>query len=84
MKQDFCAKCKKYGFVEKHHILPRNVFGENDQIEWLCPNCHTAYHQFLGTENLKNPDMVFHLLTYLKWAAGLLPVVLFLIWILFL
>jgi len=75
MLQKECAKCGKYTYVEEHHILPKSVFGKNDETVFLCPNCHTDYHQKLGRENLKNPDMVFHLLFYNKCLYGLLSLV---------
>lgn len=60
MKKSKCGKCGQITYVETHHILPKATFGENDQKVDLCPNCHTEYHLKLGTQNLKNPDMVFH------------------------
>lgn len=66
MKKDICVKCKQYTWVEEHHILPQSTFGENKETAYLCPNCHTDYHIYLGTENLKNPDMVFQLYTFYK------------------
>lgn len=72
MKVATCTKCGKETYVEIHHILSKATFGENNQNVELCPNCHTDYHQKLGTQNLKNPDMVFHLLFYEKWKYGLL------------
>ena len=75
MRKDNCAKCGKYTFVESHHILPKNMFGEmGDKVD-LCPNCHREYHEKLGYKNLKNSDMVFHLLTYYKWLNGLLVLI---------
>lgn len=71
MKIDYCEKCKRFGEVEKHHILPQSTFGKNDEIAWLCPNCHSEYHSFLGRENLKNTDIAFHFYNFWKWLAGL-------------
>lgn len=72
MEYKQCAKCQKLTYVHKHHILPTSTFGKNEETNWLCPNCHTEYHQKLGAENLKNPDMVFHFYFYNKWLYGLL------------
>ncbi|GEM_PF-2155314 len=71
MKKDMCQKCKKYTFVEKHHILPKSIFGEGETI-YLCPTCHSEFHyEVLGVENAKNTDMVFHIYTFRKWLCGL-------------
>jgi hypothetical protein len=76
-----CAKCKQIIYVHKHPILPKSTFGENDEIDWLCPNCHTEYHQKLGSENLKNPDMAFHFYFYNKWKYGLLALLILLVFL---
>ena len=80
MEQDICQKCKKFTYVEKHHVLPKSIFGETKETAKLCPNCHTEYHQHLGTGNLKNEDMVFHFYTFYKWLSGLVVVLGLLIW----
>jgi len=79
MIKDKCQKCGKYEYVEDHHILPTSTFGKNNEIARLCSNCHTEYHQLLGNDNLKNPDVQFHFEKYLKWLCGL-GVVAVLIW----
>jgi NAD-dependent SIR2 family protein deacetylase len=84
MRKGKCDKCGKITYVEEHHILPKSTFGENDQKVDLCPNCHTDYHQELGTKNLKNPDIVFHLFFYEKWKYGLLGLLLLLVFLRFL
>lgn len=71
MKKNYCAKCGKYGYVEEHHALPRSTFGENDEKYFLCPNCHTEYHDKLGWKNLINPSMEYHLTKFFRWLAGL-------------
>jgi len=53
-------------WLEKHHILPKSIFGNNDKIAYLCPNCHTDYHQKLGAKNLKNTNAQFHVDFYNK------------------
>ncbi len=70
MKKDICAKCKKYTYVETHHVLPQNLFGGAGDLVNLCPNCHTEYHQKLGTKELKNPDMEFHFYKFYRWLYG--------------
>ena len=30
-----CDKCKKETDLEKHHILPKSTFGENNEIGYL-------------------------------------------------
>lgn len=76
MKQDNCRKCGKLFWVEKHHILPKSIFGENRFTVWLCPNCHTDYHQKLGHTNLKNPDSQFHFEFFRQWLVGAICLVL--------
>jgi len=68
MKKGKCAKCKTYTVVEKHHILPKNIFGLGETI-FLCPTtCHSIYHyEILGTKNVKNPDAEFHKRTLYLW-----------------
>ncbi len=68
MKKGTCAKCKKYTWVEEHHILPK-------------PTCHTDFHQHLGQENLKNDDMVYQFYTFSKWLCGLSAVLLLIWWV---
>ncbi len=71
MEKDFCEKCENYGWVEKHHVLPKCEFGDDGELVKLCPNCHTDYHQKLGRKNLKNKSMVFHFEKFYRWLAGL-------------
>jgi len=71
MKKDNCKKCKKLLFIEDHHILPQSTFGKNEHIDDLCPTCHTEYHQYLGTKDLKNENMEFHFEKYYRWLYGL-------------
>jgi hypothetical protein len=59
-KKENCAKCGIYFWTDKHHILPRAIFGKKGKTVPLCPNCHRDYHEQLGRENLKNPDKNFH------------------------
>jgi len=71
MKKAKCDKCHVYGNVHEHHILPLATFGENDQKIDLCPNCHTDYHDKLGSKNLKNDSMEFHFNAFFRWLSGL-------------
>ena len=71
MKKRKCQKCGKYEYVEEHHILPVSTFGKNNETAFLCSNCHTNYHQLLGSEGLKNLDVKFHFEKYYRWFFGL-------------
>jgi hypothetical protein len=79
MIYDKCKKCGKETWLHEHHILPQATFGKNEEKILLCPTCHTEYHQLLGTENLKNPDPVFHFYFFSKWLYGLLGLVILLV-----
>ncbi len=70
MEKQYCAKCNTFTYVDKHHILPKNIFGEIGDKVILCPNCHREYHKALGYKNLKNKDMKFHLQFWYKWFYG--------------
>jgi hypothetical protein len=74
MEKGICSKCKREEYLEEHHILPQSIFKGIGPTILLCPNCHTKYHQALGTEGLKNTDMVFHLLFFDRWFYGLLGI----------
>ncbi len=70
MKEGYCEKCKKYNYLQTHHILPKSSFGETNEKAELCSNCHTEYHQKLGYKNLKNKNMLFHLTFWYNWLYG--------------
>jgi len=74
MIKGYCEKCKKFGLVEDHHILPLSTFGKNEEKIKLCPNCHSDYHNYFGRKNLKNPNIEFQLNSFFKWLY-LLPVI---------
>jgi len=40
MKQGYCAKCKKFNYLHKRHVLPKATFGGEGDTYYLCPNCH--------------------------------------------
>ena len=71
MEQAICEKCGKYTYVEKHHVVPRNILKNGETVK-LCPNCHNEYHIKLGRENLKNKDYIFHWHFFLRWQNDLL------------
>ncbi len=81
MKKAVCQKCLKYGIVEEHHILPKSTFGMGETFD-LCPNCHTDYHEKLGSKNLKNDSMEFHFNAFFRWLSGL-SIVFVLLYLLF-
>jgi len=75
MQKRICLKCGTFTYVEKHHILPKNIFGIGKTV-YLCPNCHRYYHyEILGAKNIKNPDANFHLETFQRWIQGLIVVI---------
>ena len=67
MEKDNCQKCGEYGWVHKHHVLPKAEFGGEGEVIRLCPNCHTKYHKILGHKNLKGNSMEFHFEHFYKW-----------------
>ncbi|TAD97305.1 MAG: hypothetical protein EAZ97_12745 [Bacteroidetes bacterium] len=69
-KKDICVKCNNYFWIDKHHILPKSVFGGEGDIVRLCPNCHRDYHEQLGTKDLKIKNRQFHYDFFAKWMAG--------------
>ncbi len=83
MKRGICLKCGKKTYLEKHHVLPKNIFKEDGEIVDLCSNCHTEYHQKLGRKNLKNPEIKFHLKFWYKWFYGAIILILIFLSILF-
>lgn len=45
-----CVVCGARG-TEEHHWAPRALFGEEAYVwptAWLCPACHTRWHQTIG------------------------------------
>lgn len=75
MIKDRCQKCNQYTWIEEHHILPKSVFKGAGEKYKLCSNCHTDYHQKLGSKNLKNPSAEFHFEKFYRWIAGLTIVI---------
>jgi len=64
MKYGKCKRCRKMSWLEKHHFYPRSKFGEGEFI-YLCPNCHTDYHQKLG--EITSSDKSFYYSFYMSW-----------------
>ena len=78
-----CRKCEKLFYCEKHHILPKSLFGEGE-TEDLCPNCHDEFHRYLGHKYLRKENkqpMEFYFQKYYRWlyGIGLALIILFLI-----
>ena len=67
METDYCKKCGTYTIVEKHHVLPKSIFGGIGPVINLCPTCHRKYHLHIGQKNLKNDDPDYHQYTFWKW-----------------
>ena len=70
MEYGICRRCGKKHWLEKHHILPQSKFKDGKKIIYLCSNCHTDYHQKLGT--IKSKDKGFYLRFYMSWLWGTL------------
>lgn len=78
MKRGKCVKCGKYTLIQRHHILPKAVFGEGE-TEDLCPNCHVEYHHILGRD-LQDKSMEFHFKKYYTWLyLGVVGIILFIL-----
>jgi hypothetical protein len=65
MKYGKCRKCGKRAWLEKHHVYPKSKFKGQGKSIYLCPNCHTDYHQKLGEIKSSNPG--FYLSFYMSW-----------------
>lgn len=82
-KLETCKKCGKDFYCEKHHLLPKGLFGEGE-TDFLFPNCHTEFHRKLGHKYLRKENkqsMEFYLEKYFRWLAGLLIAAAFLLFI---
>lgn len=64
MRYGKCQKCKQSAWLERHHIYPQSKFGKGHYI-YICPNCHTDYHQKLG--EIKSNDKDFYYRFYISW-----------------
>lgn len=48
-----CPICGQYKLCNRHHRYPRAVWGNSDDIIWLCLDCHQALHdEIRQKENL--------------------------------
>lgn len=66
-ERGYCERCDTYTFLERHHVLPKSVFGGFGRIVELCPTCHNEYHTELGRKNLRNKDADYHQFKFWKW-----------------
>lgn len=81
-KLETCKKCGEEFYCDKHHLLPKGLFGEGE-TDFLCPNCHREFHKKLGYKYLRKENkqsMEFYFEKYFRWLAGLtiIGVILFL------
>jgi len=65
MRYGKCKRCGKKYWLEKHHIYPQSKFKDDKNIIYLCPNCHTDYHQKLGV--IKSEKKSFYYSFYMSW-----------------
>ena len=76
MKQGICKGCGKMEWIEKHHIYPQSIFKGKGKTIYLCPNCHTGYHQKLG--GMESNDPGFYLSFYMAWLWKAVVILIFL------
>lgn len=76
MNKGICKGCGKITWLEEHHIYPQSKFKGKGKKIYLCPNCHTDYHQKLGS--MKSNDPGFYLSFYMSWLWKALLVLIFL------
>lgn len=76
MKYGECKKCGDKHWLEEHHVYPQSKFKGKGKKIYLCPNCHTDYHQKLG--NIKSKDPEFYLSFYMSWLWKALVILIFL------
>jgi len=76
MKKDNCDKCGENKWINKHHIYPREHFGnkENNETVKLCLDCHSDIHSLLPKEK---KEKSFYKEFTVKFIAGLSIVVVF-------
>jgi len=70
MKKGFCDKCHKLKWINKHHIYPKEHFGNkgNTEIVQLCLDCHADIHDILPKEK---QEKSFYTELMIKFLAGL-------------
>ena len=84
-KKNICKKCKQKHYCDKHHVLPKGIFGEGE-TELLCKNCHFDYHKELGHKYLRKENKQpheFYFEKYYRWLAGLTIIIIAIIFCLF-
>ena len=42
-----CVRCKRYGYMQVHHVKPLSEGGENDlsNLVSMCRDCHLDFHK---------------------------------------
>jgi len=71
MKQGKCPKCGTFTWLEEHHIYPQSKFKEEEVI-YICPNCHTDLHQKMGKIDSDNKEFYKHFHFQWLWGAIML------------
>jgi hypothetical protein len=71
MQKGICERCGQYRWINRHHIYPREYFGNkgNDEIVTLCLDCHADIHEQLPKEK---QDKEFYKTFTAKFIAGTL------------
>lgn len=53
MRMRRCPICGQYKLCNRHHRFPVAVWGQSNDIAWLCLDCHQALHdEIRKKENL--------------------------------
>ncbi len=52
-----CRKCGKEFYCDRHHILPKGIFGDGE-TDNLCKNCHNEYHRYSGHKYLRKNNII--------------------------
>lgn len=72
-KRGICEKCGTEGYVNDHHIIPKQVKKKDNKVTIrLCLNCHQNIHEQLP-ESAQEES--FYLIFTKKWMLGLLALV---------
>ena len=68
-KKGICERCKKHGYVNDHHITPKQYKKDNNKETLrLCLDCHVELHEELPDELKTETD--FKNFTA-KWLIGI-------------
>lgn len=46
-KIGLCPKCLEIKRLTKHHIFPKRFFGENDNVLYICRECHNSIENII-------------------------------------